>query len=294
MTDYYNARYGAETAVPSFVVVRYAKLAGTALSAALLCGAGIWGYQLLQRSLVGIPVISAPDTPMREQPETPGGTQATHQGLGVNAVAAEGGAASPAEQILLAPPPVRLDPEDMPAGQIKVGEQADPLLSRQLIINAVVSQVLTDAGVGTMPETAPAAADDTGALRDSKTGAVIRSPRPHLRPDGVQLAANPALAAMPQVPVARELDPATLKPGTRLAQVGTFDSADDARAAWDKLARTFGDFMTGHDYVIQTAESGGREIYRLRASGFAGLSAAKRFCAALSAEKAECVPVVIR
>lgn len=293
MTDYYNTRYAGETRLSSFMVVRYARLAATAVSAALILGAGVWGYQLLQRSLVGIPVILAPETPMREQPESPGGTQATHQGLGVNAVAAEGGAASPADQILLAPPPVRLDPEDMPAGQIKVGKQEDPLLSRQLIINAVVSQVLTDAGVGEMPETAEPSGQ-AGALRDSKTGAVIRSPRPHLRPDGVQLAANPALAAMPQGPVARELDVATLKPGTRLAQIGTFDSADDARVAWDKLARTFRDFLTGHDYVIQTAESGGRKIYRLRASGFAGLNEAKRFCAALSAEKAECVPVVIR
>ena len=46
--------------------------------------------------------------------------------------------------------------------------------------------------------------------------------------------------------------------------------------------------------VIEKATSGGRTFYRLRAEGFADLPDARRFCAALVAEKADCIPVVTR
>jgi len=45
---------------------------------------------------------------------------------------------------------------------------------------------------------------------------------------------------------------------------------------------------------VQSAVSGGRTFYSLRAAGFADISDARRFCAALSAEKADCIPVVAR
>ena len=65
----------------------------------------------------------------------------------------------------------------------------------------------------------------------------------------------------------REVDPATLKPGTRLVQFGAFDSPDQAKEHWGKLSATFGELMVGKAQVIQSAESGGRTFYRLRAEG---------------------------
>ncbi len=46
--------------------------------------------------------------------------------------------------------------------------------------------------------------------------------------------------------------------------------------------------------MIQKAESGGRTFYRLRAMGFADLSDARRFCSALVAGNADCIPVTTR
>ena len=46
--------------------------------------------------------------------------------------------------------------------------------------------------------------------------------------------------------------------------------------------------------VVQSAQSGGRTFYRLRAHGFAGEDDARRFCAALLAENAACIPVAQR
>jgi SPOR domain len=46
--------------------------------------------------------------------------------------------------------------------------------------------------------------------------------------------------------------------------------------------------------VIQSAESGGRTFYRLRAHGFDGDDDARRFCAVLQAQAADCIPVAQR
>ena len=77
-------------------------------------------------------------------------------------------------------------------------------------------------------------------------------------------------------------------------QFGAFDSPQIAREQWDKLQARFGDFLTGKSRVIEEATSGGRVFYRLRAQGFADLSDSRRFCAAIVAEGADCIPVVSR
>ena len=90
------------------------------------------------------------------------------------------------------------------------------------------------------------------------------------------------------------MDPDSLPPGTRLAQLGAYDSADVARNEWDKFYTRFGDYMEGKQRVIQKASSGGRTFYRLRAMGFDDLSDARRFCAVLVADNTDCIPVTIR
>ena len=60
------------------------------------------------------------------------------------------------------------------------------------------------------------------------------------------------------------------------------------------LNARFGDYLAGKRRLIQEASSGGRTFYRLRALGFDDLSDARRFCSALVAEGADCIPVVTR
>ena len=66
----------------------WVNIAGAVTSVALLIGAGIWGYRIAVRNVMGVPVIHAMEGPMRIAPENPGGEQAEHQGLSVNDVAA--------------------------------------------------------------------------------------------------------------------------------------------------------------------------------------------------------------
>jgi hypothetical protein len=92
---------------------------------------------------------------------------------------------------------------------------------------------------------------------------------------------------MPQV--------ASIAPGSRLVQLGAFDSAATADAAWDKLIRgAFAPLMEDKARVVQEARSGGRTFYRLRAAGFTDLDDSRRFCAALQGGGVDCIPVVAR
>lgn len=126
---------------------------------------------------------------------------------------------------------------------------------------------------------------------------VRRSIRPAARPANraapvaVPAAANTTAAA---TPVTGEVTRAPIPVGTKLVQLGAFDSPDIAATEWVRLTARFPDFFAGKEQIIQEAASGGRTFYRLRAMNFADLSDARRFCSAMSAEGAPCIPVVVR
>lgn len=131
---------------------------------------------------------------------------------------------------------------------------------------------------------------------------VARSLRPSLRPTAAfaaviatstpAQAANVASARLVPTPVS--VNTSEIAVGTNLVQLGAFESAEIAGQEWDRLRGRFSAFMAGKDRVIQQASSGGRTFYRLRAMGFDDVSDARRFCSALVAENAACIPVVVR
>ncbi len=117
------------------------------------------------------------------------------------------------------------------------------------------------------------------------------SPRPKLRPEGVRTAS--LNASVPSQSV-RDIDPASIPAGTRLVQLGAYESPEVARKEWARFSTRFADYMAGKDRVVQKAQSGGRTFYRLRAMGFSDLADARRFCSALTAQNTDCIPVVTR
>lgn len=309
MADIHDARPepGPER---SNLIVKLTNLTGAALSLALIAGVGVWGTKMVMRDVSGVPVVRATEGPMREAPADPGGDAAANQGLAVNAVAAEGTAAAPADRLVLAPPPLELSLEDVSpviqpqavaeatprAELVEQAPQAAPEEVQTASILALADQIAAGA-----PALAPLEEAVTGA--DAVEGAEVETVegaaavlRPRARPaslTSVSEAVALAVAAARSAP-ADEVDADTIPLGTRLAQLGAYDSAEVARAEWDRLAGRFGDFLEGKQRVIQRAESGGRTFYRLRAMGFADLGDARRFCSALVAERAECIPVVTR
>lgn len=161
-------------------------------------------------------------------------------------------------------------------------------------MSSMVDQILAQVLAGEEP-TATAEPD---IPVDIVEGGIGQSLRPQIRPDSVvQLAAANVTAALGPVALAatthpvQDVDPDTIAVGTRLVQLGAFDSPEVAKQEWDRLAARFGDYLAGKSRVIQLAESGGRNFYRLRAMGFADINDSRRFCSALVAERAECIPV---
>lgn len=303
------------------------RYAGAAVSLALVAGVGVWGYKLVMRDVNGIPVVRAMEGPMRIAPDDPGGEVAAHTGLAVNAIAAVGEAAPPEDVLMLAPATPDLAPEDIEV-EVAVFAAEAPLIDVDGTAPDTAPESASDTvqvtAVSTAPSDAPLTAEQVLALADqiaagvdplgalapeaavSLTPAaeataiaglipadvpgVSRSLRPMARP-----ATAPTLSAV--TPVAAE-EPATLTAdlpvGTALVQLGAFETVDLAAAEWGRLSGRFAEFMGGKSRVIMEATSGGRTFYRLRASGFADLADARRFCAALVAEDAACIPVVVR
>ncbi|MEY1555225.1 SPOR domain-containing protein [Yoonia sp. R2331] len=304
----------------------FANYAGAAVSLGLMAGIGVWGYQLIMRDVTGIPVVRAMEGAMRVAPENPGGEVALHTGLAVNAVAAEGAAAAPEDRLVLAPAVTDLAEEDLTVQPMAEADEvvptdpavevaevpaaltdaepdapADPLETDDIL--ALVDQLA--AGVEPMaPLDDAAVVEPTVTLDgapvvtiiDRSIPGVTTSLRPPLRPAALAVTPESAVAAAVAEAVApqAEVTTAALPTGTKLVQLGAFPTPEAAAQAWVGLEGRFSAYLGGKEQLIQEAERNGKAFYRLRAKGFADLSDARRFCAALEAGNADCIPVVVR
>jgi len=298
-------------------LTKLTNLTGALVSVALVVGVGVWGYKLLVRDVTGIPVVRAAAGEMRVRPENPGGQLAQNQGLSVNTVAAIGEADALAQELHLAPQPTDLTEEDQPMPQINEAsatttpqsQAAEVSVQNAVLetpdvaqnfedgsIDSLVAQLtagvtpLEDLGGETVPVLASVSAQNVPALL-SGDGLNV-SLRPTLRPRRAAPSNNAAVT--PAVASTLDLDPSGLPVGTRLVQLGAFDSPEIARAQWGKLNARFAPFMEGKKRIVMKAKSGGRTFYRLRAQGFDDIGDARRFCSALVAESVDCIPVVTR
>ncbi|WP_422395579.1 SPOR domain-containing protein [Roseovarius phycicola] len=304
-----------------------ANFAGAAISLALVVGIGVWGYKLLIRDVSGVPVIKAAEGPLRVQPQDPGGTEFQHQGLAVNDVAAVGTAADPADRLVLAPEPLELSLEDTPqvatvanevAKQAAAAQEAnvsEPVTQTEAETEVAALEVVDRLAQGVeplgelqpapeveaLPQTETVITTEDVAEETPVTEGLGRSLRPQLRPtrvaastDSVAEAVAASVATASANSTSALVEVSAIPAGTRLAQLGAYESAEVAAQEWTRLSGQFSEYLGDKQQVIQRAQSGGRTFYRLRAMGFADLNDARRFCSALVAENAECIPVVTR
>lgn len=287
LSDPTSARAGQTSFAPhSQRVAKGMQWAGTICSVLVLLGAVYWAYELAVRDARGIPVVRAAEGPLRIAPTIPGGEISVNQGLAVNSIAAKGGSEPLPDVVTLAPAPVQLAQEDMatsvetPAAVAETVQTPTP----QTIPEPTAS-ALTDLAAKT-PEVMPIS--DEAAVEAALAMALSGETVTKSATDAAQPAAiDTALTAPPT----SEVDPASLPAGTKLVQLGAFDDDASARAAWAGLQTQFADLMGSKTLVVQQAKSGGRVFFRLRAHGFANEDETRRFCAALLAENASCIPV---
>jgi hypothetical protein len=187
------------------------------------------------------------------------------------------------------------------------------------IAPSAIEAALAEA-LGLSPEALPAApaagseasATAAGIIPASAPG-VARSPRPAPRPEGDGIDTGPPVAVAvpasapagsgagpqrwlsepaPGVPSLAQVSIAVAPAGAgRVVQLGAFDTPDQAEAAWQDLASAHVDLLGDRPRTIEQAVTNGRTFFRLRAGGFDDLSAARRFCSALVASGAACIPV---
>ncbi len=218
--------------------------------------------------------------------------------------------------------PVATEPEQLvevsapPVGEVDVAEDANiTALVEQLtqgvepltattqddateVVAAVEPRLLSEEAVPTTQSADPDGSETLLSDDEETEVAIITGPglarslRPRERP---ARSTNASLDTTDTVAsTGLDVDPDALAVGTRLAQLGAYESAEIARSEWDRIYGRFGDYMDGKKRVIQKSSSAGRTFYRLRAMGFEDLSDARRFCAVLVAENADCIPVTIR
>lgn len=287
----------------------YSNVIGAAISLAVLVGIVGWGAKTLIRDSSGVPVVVALDGPMRIAPQDPGGVPASHQGLTVNHVSGSQPQAVLSDNLQLAPQQIALQDEDEPMNAaarpvvrptdsaalelISLGTQDQNTTAQDLAaMIAATNQPQSDLAPQDPPiveQVEPVAA----VAPQPQSSAVTRSLRPNLRPvfaSATPAAETPALAPAPAVTPAAVI---TIPKGTRMAQLGAYESQAVAEREWNRLSQRFENYLGARKHVIQTAASGGSTFYRLRVHGFADAGEARRLCSALIAQNAACYPVTM-
>lgn len=275
---------------------------GAAASVALVAGLSFWVYDLATRDTAAVPVVQAMAGPARVAPEDPGGFTAAHQGFSVNSIASDVEQPPLADRVVLAPPPVRPTGDDLAAAGV---ERSDAVRSA---VAGALSEILGegDAAGASGPADAAGAAPDAvsdSTIRAAPGAAAPALPRPAPRPRATDVVtravATPQDLGMVRPAAATAIRPAVVRggaipPGTRLVQLGTFETEAQAEAGWAALAERFGAYLGGHPPIIEPAEYGGTQVYRLRAGGFADLAEARALCAVFLDQSADCIPVLTR
>jgi hypothetical protein len=288
--------YDQMSDAPRFELPRMGQIinfSGAIVSLGLIGGLAWWGYDLIVRDVSGVPVVRALEGPMRVAPEEPGGEVAEHVGLSVNAIPAEGIADEPAERIILAPVTNELGADDLPIAELDEIVAAEAIAANPPSVEEAAEA--QNASIDDLIGAALAEATGTVEGPDGQPMSVIPPDIPGVSKSLIPLARPTSMAAIAPLPVADDgvviVEPSAIAEGTRLAQLGAFDTITQARDKWASLAQNFPEFMTDKARVIEPAQSGGKQFFRLRAHGFEGLSDARRFCAALMAAEENCIPV---
>jgi len=310
--DYESVAVGADAPL---IPGNMQKMAGAAVFLGLVAVLGLWSYRLGTQDAAEVPVIRAMEGPARVEPEDPGGIRAAHQGLEVNGVLA-GKPTQVAEAKIEAAKPV-LAGEDTAQGELVLSAPA-----------AMAARLVAESGDLQMPpadgdavalgggDALALPGDDEGLDGDEAIAGAeaVAGPRPMNRPANlvvarakpaaavtepavveaavVKAAAKVAAPAAAKAPVEQEV--AGLQRGTRLVQLGAFDSEAITRKAWDQLVARNPDLLASKSLYIERTTANARVFYRLRVAGFTNTDQTREMCEALRGRGIDCIPVTLQ
>ena len=120
---------------------------------------------------------------------------------------------------------------------------------------------------------APAQAHPQQAVAGADAADPRRAIRPRLRPADLAARAAAARAA---------------SAGTATVRLGTFSTRDAALNEWSRIAAGIPGGAASRTRIVERASIAGQAVHRLKASGFASLGEAQRFCASIAVRNADC------
>jgi hypothetical protein len=335
MSDVYSDDYASVAGADrdGLVPASLRRLAGAVLFLLLVGAMAFWAYRLGTRDAAEVPVIRAMEGPARIQPDDPGGLQADHQGLEVNAVLAGDPAPAPEISAPLTPAPSALAEEDGPQGELVMapapalaeaepaeGEdlrmplqdepfasegmaEADPAVDAEAaaVLAAVLGETAPTDADATETEAAAEQAAGPRPLRRPSNLVVARAPAPATAPAPAQAAAPsrpaaaaPAPTAPAPAPAATVREVSSVARGSRMVQLGAYDNEALTRQAWERLVGRNGDLLGSKSLFVERTTANARVFYRLRVAGFANAEETRVMCEQLRARGVDCIPVTLQ
>jgi cell division protein FtsN len=220
----------------------------------------------------------------------------------VNSVLAGREPAAPAGGAIATSAPPVLTDEDAAEGELVIAGKPLPGSEDTALVEESAPVTEEPAPVSIQNELAAmiaSVAPSTGATTEEEPGATVTATeRPKGRPSNLTLAraaapaavvATPAVAAKPAASDASQ--PAS---GTRMVQLGAYDSEALARDAWNRLVARDGDLLGAKSLYVERATSNARVFYRLRVAGFESADQTRRMCEALRGRGVDCIPVTLQ
>lgn len=239
-----------------------------------------------------VPVLEAPNGPVRVKPVNPGGMQVA----GADETILSG--ASGKESAALAPPPEAPEPKALQAQ--RQGDQTKPLPSSPTPKASPLPTVAAapSVAVPAVPQTKPA---PTPPVRTAATAhQTAATTVPVTKAPSSTLPAAPPHSAMAQ-PAASPTKPATGSHGQAVAgatghsaghasevQLAALQSEEAAKTEWGRLAKRMPDLFNGRHPAVVRAEHDGHVYWRLRTGGFGDASQATQFCEHVRAKGSGC------
>lgn len=197
------------------------------------------------------------------------------------------------------------------AGLLGVKAQEDSGQPVRLALNAVASDDVQMAAVGTVEPVKVAVADtnvelaaigpapinglDT-AIDDAKEAVALADKGPAFEAPLIKAPDGPAKASAPVVKPPVKLAIADIKPvqtskavsGKYLVQLGAYSSPANAKDAWSKLVGKYS-VLQGFDSASSTVTVNGKKLTRLAAMGFGNKASADAACKAIKAKGGDCI-----
>lgn len=202
-----------------------------------------------------VATVRAPVTPMKVEPDDPGGMEIPNQDKLVYDRLDGADAMDEGNREVLMPAP------EMPEAPAMDGPEVTPAPSEPVVmIEAPAPSMPAPEPEETMPEPEPMAIAEPMPV-----------PEPDSKPEPMQTAAVP---------------------GDFQVQIAALRSADDAETAWTRLSKRYDDLLGGLPRDVVRADLGEKGIYyRLRVGAYTTRADAVALCEALKARKGSCLVV---